>query len=589
MIYLLVLFLFLFTFSLRGRIEKLERLSQSGGSVNPVAVPPVSRPIVSGENVHEVLPPVPAAATLSQTPVSSQSTATSQLKGGAQMNVDVIGWLQRDWLLKLGGLLVLIAFGWFVSYAFINNWIGPMGRITIGLFAGASFLGLGWWRMRMLLHQGSVFLVVGSTTVLLTLYAARSLYDFFTPFSALAVMFLSVVVVVLASLSYRNKALSVASIILAGVAPLLTNAPQTDDVLLFSYLMVVVIGTLWVVFVTKWRELSLYALLLVGLYSLPHFMGAFSSQEDLLLLFAFGFTTLIFLTNIVSLVKNIELPSTVEVAVILGNGLFLVAWILTAGQKEWQSLLLAAWMVVFAGASFAATRISKKVEIFYAHGVVAVVMLVAATAVELDGAAMTLAYIAESLLVALVVALFSRNMETAMKSSLVVIGPMFLAIQSYFSPSWYRGAFHSDFVVLLFMACGLMVLGLGFRKYLSSTVTASYRLLCNLYMIAGSAYFYMLLWKALHAGQTAFVGLASLSTMICYLIYTSVGIVCYFQGHKLMRKGLRLYGGVLVLVVIARLVLVDVWRMELSGRIMTFFLLGALLMGTAFVQSKKKE
>ena len=585
MAYLLVLFLFIFVLKLRGRIEKLERLVQSGGVAHP-AVSPAVEPSVSGGNVQAAPLSVPAVAS-SEAIASSQVTAPSQ--SGEETHMTVIDWLQRDWLLKLGGLLVLIAFGWFVSYAFINNWIGPMGRIAIGLFVGASLLGLGWWRMLRFVHQGSVFLVVGSTTVLLTLYAARSLYDFFTPFSALAVMFLSIVVVVLASLSYRNRALSVASIVLAGAAPLLTDAPQTDDVLLFSYLMVVVIGTLWVVFVTKWRELSLYALILVTLYSLPHFMGAFSAQNDLLLLFAFGFTTLIFLTNIIALVKNIELPSTVEGAVILGNGFFLIAWILAAGQEEWQSLLLTAWMIVFAGASFAATRISKKVDIFYAHGAVAVVMLVAATAVELDGAAMTLAYIAESLLVALVVALFSRNMETAMRSSLVVIGPMFLAIQSYFSSSWYRGAFHSDFFVLLSMAVGLMVLGLGFRKYLSSTATASYRQLCNFYMIAGSGYAYMLLWKALHAGQATYMGLSSLSTMVCYLVYTSVGIVCYFQGHKLMRKSLRLYGGALVLVVIARLVLVDVWRMELSGRIITFFVLGALLMGTAFVQSKKKE
>ncbi len=583
MAYILVLFLFLFVLNLRGRIEKLER-SISGAAL-PVA-PLVPQAGLSGNAVSGVTPPVSAAIS-SELPVSPQITAPVQPIKEAQANI--IDWIQRDWLLKLGGLLVLIAFGWFVSYAFINNWIGPMGRITIGLLAGSCLLGFGWLRMRTFIHQGSVFLIVGSTTVLLTLYAARSLYDFFTPLVALMVMLLSIVVVVLASISYQNRVLAIASMVLAGFAPLLTDAPQTDGVELFSYLMVVLVGTLWVVYVTKWRELSLYALLLVALHSVPYFMGAFSSQQDLLLLFAFGFTALIFLTNIVSLVKNIALPSSAEAMVIIGNGLFLIAWILTAGQKEWQSLLLTAWMIVFAGASFMAMRISKKTEIFYAHGLTAVVMLVAATAAELDGSALTLAYIAESLLVAFVVALFSRNMETAMKASLVVIGPMFLAVQSYFSSSWYREAFHSDFAVLLFMACGLMVLGLGFRRFLSPTGTPFYRQLSNFYMIAGSVYFYMLLWKALHAGQATSFGLSSMSTMICYLVYTSIGIVCYFQGHKLLRKSLRLYGGILVLVVIARLVLVDVWRMELSGRIITFFLLGALLMGTAFVQSKKKE
>lgn len=585
MIYLLVFVLFLLVFNLRSRLEKVERLMQSGVA-----------PVTSSSLPTETL--VTNKETPASVPVASEGKSVSlgavptlQSPVNSKSKTDIIDWLRRDWLLKLGGLLILMAFGWLVSYAFINDWIGPMGRITVGLVAGAGLLGFGWQRMQKFVHQGSVFLVVGSTTILLTLYAARYLYDFFTPTSALVVMFLSVVVVAFASVSFRNKSLAIVGLILAGVAPLLTNASNTDQVGLFSYLMMVMLGTVWVVFVTKWRSLSLYALLLVTVYSAPHFLSlAFSPQRDLLLLLAFGFTAIIFLTNIVSLKKNIELPSPAEIAVIFGNGLFLILWVLVAGQKEWQSLLLSTWMVVFAGASFVVTKISGKREIFYAHGSVAVVMLVAATAVELDGPALTLAYIGESLLIPLVVALFSRRIETAMRSSIFIVGPMFLALGSYTATSWYKGVFHADFLVLLFVACGLMGLGLSFRRYLPPSAEKSYFQASNFYMISGSIYFYMLLWKALHAGSSSYgYGLASLGTMLSYLVYTSIGIVCYFQGHRLLRRGLWLYGGTLVLVVIVRLVLVDVWRMDLAGRVVTFFVLGGLLMGTAFVQSKKKE
>jgi hypothetical protein len=39
--------------------------------------------------------------------------------------------------------------------------------------------------------------------------------------------------------------------------------------------------------------------------------------------------------------------------------------------------------------------------------------------------------------------------------------------------------------------------------------------------------------------------------------------------------------------VVARLLLVDVWSMELSGRVITFFVIGALLMSTAFLTKRK--
>ncbi len=490
---------------------------------------------------------------------------------------------------------MLMAFGWFVSYAFAHNWIGEAGRIALGLMAGAGFLGFGFYRMQRFVHQGAVFIVVGSTTILLTVYAARNLYHFFTPLSALAVMFLSVVVVAFASVSFRNKALAVAGLVLAGAAPLFANVTTTDHVGLFSYLMMVVLGTLWVVFVTEWRLLSLYALLVVSFHSVPHLFGfivtTYSPQRDLLLLFAFGFTALIFLANLVSIKKNILLPLGAEVAVIMGNGLFLTVWILIAAPAEWRSLLLAAWMIVFAGASFVLARQTKRQEVFYAHGAVAVAMLVAATAAELDGPTLTLAYIAESLLIPFVVAFFTRHVESAMKSSLFVIGPMLLALESYYSPLWYRGVWHGDFAVMLLMALGLMGLGLGFRRYLSSSTSPAYAQLSTIYIMVGSGYFYLLLWKAFHAGgaSMAMNGTSIFGTMICYFIYTSIGIACYFEGRKLMKNSLRLYGGALVLIVIARLILVDVWRMELGGRILTFFLVGAMLMATAFVRSQKKE
>ena len=42
------------------------------------------------------------------------------------------------WLNRIGIAAVLIGVSYFLKYAFDNNWIGPAGRVTIGLLAGIA-------------------------------------------------------------------------------------------------------------------------------------------------------------------------------------------------------------------------------------------------------------------------------------------------------------------------------------------------------------------------------------------------------------------------------------------------------------------
>ncbi|MDO9399385.1 MAG: DUF2339 domain-containing protein [bacterium] len=264
-----------------------------------------------------------------------------------------INWIKEDWLLKLGALLLLFGFGWLTTYAFLNNWIGPMGRISLGIIIGALFLSFGWLRMTKYIQQGGIFLVLGSTIILLTIFAGREIYDFFDPISALVIMFLSTALVAFASVKYKNSGLSLTSLILAGIAPLLTSSPITDYIGLFSYLFVVVLGVIWIVVLTKKRELTFAALLLIIFYSLPHLFSLTSTNtREILLLFAFAFSALFFLTNTIGILKlkgKEIIPDLITASI---NGLFLLAWIVQVAQDEWKSLIIAVWMIVFTVGAF---------------------------------------------------------------------------------------------------------------------------------------------------------------------------------------------------------------------------------------------
>lgn len=493
-------------------------------------------------------------------------------------------WLKEDWLMKLGALLLLIGFGWLTTYAFLNNWIGPMGRIAIGIIAGTLFILLGWWRIKKFIHQGGIFLVLGSTIILLTIFAAREIYDFFTPLSALAVMFLSTALVALASVKYNSRSLALSSLILAGIAPLLTNAPSSDYTSLFFYLLVVVLGTVWVTVLTGRRELTTAALILVTLYSLSHLFSFTSADTGTLLLFAYAFSAIFFLTNSVGILKLKDKEIIPDLITAAGNGLFLLIWIMVAAQDEWKSLIIIAWMLVFVIGAFLIFRMTQRREPFYVYAGIGVAMLAAATSIELKGATLIIAYTIESTIITLITYFVLRDIKIVKQTSFLLIWPAILSIDSINSYAWTASVIHKDFFVLLLLSLTFLGLGLFFSSRTREAGDEKSQFKAIL-LIVGSIYAYILLWLSLHAALQD----DNTAVMISLVVYTIIGIISYFYGMANDKRSLRLYGGTLIGFVVGRLLLADVWRMELAGRIITFFLIGALLMSTAFLGKKKEN
>lgn len=566
--FLILLLVLFFIFNLRGRVIKLEGLINSNASLQKKEA---SSELIKSETER------PLDSEVTKHVVAPKSTGPTPLDNFTE-------WLKHEWMLKLGALLLLIGFGWLTTYAFLNNWIGPMGRIALGIIAGALFIAFGWQRTKKYIYQGGVFLVLGSTVVLLTIFAAREIYNFFTPLTALSVMFLSTAFVALASVKHSNRALGLASLILAGVAPLLTNAPTPNYVSLFSYLFVVILGAIWITVLTNRRELTTVALIIIILYSLPHLFHFVSADRGVLLLFAYAFAVVFFITNTAGILKLRDKNIVPDLVTASGNGLLLLAWIMTAAQDEWKSLIIAAWMVVFAVGAFLIFRVTQRREPFYVYAGVGIAMLAAATSAELRGATLTIAYTIESGIITLITYMILRDINITKKISWLLIFPVLLSFSSLTSYSWRETVFNKHFFVLFVLALTFFGLGAFFLKTTKEIENKKSQWL-NALIILGSLYAYALLWLALQAGLKN----DNTAVMISLLVYTIVGLVSYFYGLKNNKRGIQLYGGVLIGFIVLRLLFVDVWKMEIAGKIVTFFMIGALLMSTAFLGRKKED
>jgi uncharacterized membrane protein len=500
-----------------------------------------------------------------------------------------IAWFKDNWISKIGILMILLGFGWFVSYAFVHNWIGPVGRITLGFVLGALVTVFGDSRMKKSKREGASVVVLGASVVLITIAAARFVYGFFNPLLGLILIFLTASYVTMDALRHDMKSLALSGLVMAAIAPLLIHSTTPDVVSLFLYIFVVSVASIWVMFYKNWRILGAAAALVTLLYSL--FVGLFGelgSSAGILLTLAYLISGLFLVSNIASIMKFGDAANQEDAGLAIINGLLIILWTLSHAPDGTEAILLAVWMVISAFASFFVFSKTKEIRFFYIYAAAAVVYLVTATAVELDGNALVFAYIFESALIAILGYATTLKLEVGHKLSLLMVPPALMSLSAFGSSVWRSSVFHQEFAIILSMAVVLIGVGYFFysvrkdedKSFIPGVEAAPHTMM----IIAGTYYLFGLIWFSLDAAYSEAV-----ATFISLLIFTVIGISSYFFGKVNERGVFTLYGGFLLVIVVARLLLIDVWNMELALRIVTFIVIGILFVSTAFIGNKDKK
>ena len=106
----------------------------------------------------------------------------------------------------------------------------------------------------------------------------------------------------------------------------------------------------------------------------------------MVLLWLFIFTAIFFVANIVSLIRQRgAVISIVHLYTALGTALLLIIGVFGLAEKESQSLLFVAWMLVFSVGSYLVYRSTTAKSPFYVYSGTSIALLAAATIAELDG------------------------------------------------------------------------------------------------------------------------------------------------------------------------------------------------------------
>jgi len=251
-----------------GRSEAAEPASAQPGQAAPAASseapwPPEQAPAPAPSFATAVpqpeshAPPAMARPPAAQQPVSIEPPAFRTLQEAATIDSESLeSRIGSRWFNRIGILAVLIGVAWFLKLAFDNHWIGPLGRVFIGLVAGAALIA---WSERFKRRGFAVFSyslkAIGSGTLYLSLWAAYELYSLVPAGVAFAAMI--AVTAFNGFMAWIQDAELLALYAIAGglSTPLLVSTGGNHEVALFAYLLMLDVAVLILVALRPWSRL----------------------------------------------------------------------------------------------------------------------------------------------------------------------------------------------------------------------------------------------------------------------------------------------------------------------------------------------
>ncbi len=508
-------------------------------------------------------------------------------------------WFMHEWPMKVGALLVLAAVGWAVTYAFVNDIIGPVGRVTLALIFGGALLAYGARRMRVSFTQGSVLLFVGVITVLMAALAGIN-YNLFPAAVALFAMLLVVAFVAEVGRIFARKMLVVTSFLFAALLPLLMYNALTLHII-FLYLFVLSCGVVASVVRSTWRDLLLMNVLAVLFYTV--ILGGLYGFEKTAfnILFMALFATLFYCAHVgIVLVSRRTVVSDAFTAAAIGLAFY--TWTMMIVPASAQAIVLVFGALVAAWGVYMIRRVPQTLGVSIVYAGVAVALIFAATALVFHGTTLAVFVTIETSMLISAAVWFVHTQLSGVRSAvstalyhgafvlyLVPLNMSLPSVSAALSFGTLASVYYtlsdgiSHLMVLLAVAAGAftvaaVVTTVPLGGVIRARTDTFHVVIVRIFAALGALYASIGLWMGAHM----LLGDA-LGTFAALVLYTLVGVVLYIKGGHDDYTPYKAFGSAFLMAVAARLFLVDFWAMAMAAKVVTFFVVGVLFISTAFL------
>ncbi len=458
-IYILMALLAFFAFmilvfahvSLRNRVDELERKVRSlryQASVQAETKYEETAPYQPAEATTNVPPPfgapeTPVAPVYSEpAPLPPPPSYTPLYSEAPTEDFFLVTWFREQTLIKIGSIIFFLGAVWFVSLAIQENWISPFMRIVLGLLLAGAIYVVGHWRRAAEVTQYQVLTTLGTGVFLGTAIASQFAFPvpILPPFVALGLMVVSIAYTLHVALQTKTEWLGVVASVAGLLAPVLVKFDEPLSALLLSYVFLLSIGFVAVVFFTAWRGVSL-TLVFGSAFYLALVYSNSALNENVLWFFVVLFSLLFCASTAVSILRTNQ-PALSDVLILVTISLQFVLYANEIALFPALALFVAAAVTGFVGYALRIRGVAADgVSLFVA---ISLICSLIGTAKLFDGFVLTIAYSVE------VLALYFLSIRLATVPRSIVIAallfalPLFSGVANLMDPSWNSGVFHAE-------------------------------------------------------------------------------------------------------------------------------------------------
>ncbi len=609
------------------KIHEIERkLEQYSNNLNQIglsqSVTSSASPVTSVTEVK--VPQVETPATINPPIVTTPQVVLNEIHP-EESSGKILG------RIGIGALVLGIAF--FLKFAFDNNWIGPLGRVLIGVLIGLTLISIGQY-IRKKYEVFSEFMFGGGIAILyLSFYAAHSFYDLIDPLNTGILMVLVTALTFIFSFVNKNNKLAIFAVIGGFLTPFIIGAEGNNMMEIFMYLIILNIGVLAITIFKKWPTLVAFSIIGTAMNFMTWFFSFYKEEFLGQTIFFLIVTFLIFfIASLYRIVIYKVKSSEVDYFLLICSafGFFGIFYHIMKPQHEsmlgFYTLILSLVYIIVANVVNKQNHEDEALNIFIPG--MAVAFLSIAIPIQFSGAYIAILWFVEACV------LFMMSVSMSNRGFQVMgIGVYFLGIINFLG--WNTGGATSlDFVPFMNKAFGILIVAIIsayiisyiYKKYSGdiSIVTqkqgiATFMIIANiitLYALSTQIIFYYKVQNRIlmdnysqqskiitrvgnpnydslmqnnrnkfEQTKTANKNKSNTSLSILWAVYAIILTAIGFMKRSL---NLRSFGLILFIVTAIK-VCTDVWKLGSLYRIISFVGLGVIALIASFVYSKYKD
>ena len=551
---------------------------------------------------YRLAPPSPPAARALE-PIPIAPPAFTNFSAAPEKDEDELeGKIGKLWLNRIGIVAILIGVSYFIKYAFDNGWIGPAGRIALGLLAGIALI---LWSERFRARGHAPFSyslkAVGIGTLYLSLWGAFQVYHLVPSAAAFVAMILVTAATLTLALTQDAEILAAFAMIGGFGTPVLLSTGQNHEIVLFSYICLLDLAMLAMVRAKPWRRLLVGSFTGTAILYGGWFFSYYTRDQRAVttlftLIFAAIFATIPLLTPLTRSRWHAGFSITLTLLPLVNAAAVFLC--LNAMYENatltWFSLALAAAYLLLS--SQFKRRVGSEPDVVKTinllHVAIAVAFITIAIPLKLNSHWVTLGWLVESAVLLYISVRTKTNFLRYFAAVTLSLGIIRLLVWDNFRvETLIFNARFATYLVAIAILGGIVAAASRFASERERPAVRVAGILLNLLALIAltleaSDYFLRQVsgLYQMHDNAAATFHQLNLARNFSYsLIWLAYGAGLMMFGFRRRSAFVRWQALVLIAFTIGKVFLFDVSELQQGYRILSFIALGAVLMGISYV------